>query len=189
MQTNIQSFDDIQERLLELGASTKKKTAAAVGKGYAGAVNKAFELATGHVTSTQDNEQLNGKNHTPLSPHLIEAAKPHKDSQELAHVRQQLATLQNGGSPKNDEQSDFNVFFRKYKQEEETYQQKQKRKEEEDKQIKENEELEKRKGEKEEEEKQLQQAGTPQGKQRRNIFSKVKKRASMVETKASSGKQ
>ena len=181
-------FSDIQERLQELGSSTRKKTTGAVKTGVSGAVNKAFEVATGNTGGLSSQEQGSGANHTPLPGHLIEAAHAHKDDQDLARVRSQLAQYQDGEPPKTNEKQEFQNFFRKYKEEEESYQHKLKRQVLEKKQEDEKKELEMKKREEQEREKEQAQS-VPQGKQRRNIFAKVKKRSSMIETKASAGKQ
>ncbi len=180
------SFDDLQERLLELGGGAKKKTTSAVGKGLHNAINKTFEMATG--TKSQSEEVGKEGNHTQIPPHLIDAAHQHKDQQDLSKVRSQLANYQNGDTDKNKEQSALQSFFRKYKQEEESYQMKKIREEKQKKQQEEYEELEKKKREEQARTQQLDNAA-PQGKVRKNIFAKVKKRSSMIETKASSGKQ
>lgn len=183
------AFEDLQEKLLELGATTTKKTTSSVAKGYVGLVDKAFSLATGAVGEGPSKEsQANGKNHDAFPPHLADMASQFKDQKDLAKVRSQLAGYQTNGQQPTEQKPAFNSFFRQYKQEEESYVQKLKRKKQEQLQQEEHERLQKERDEERERE-NSQVSAVPAGKIRKNIFGKVKKRATMLETKVNAGKQ
>lgn len=180
---NSNSISDIQERLMELGATTKRKTANAVVNSYVNVANKAFEAVTGGRS-----------NHDPLPGHLMEMAHKFKDQKDLEKVRSQLAGLKEGPQQQIQAQapikdrSAFNSFFRQFKHDDESYHEKLKREKSQEEQQAEYVKLQQEK-KKEEEKESAQEGAIPKGIIKKNIFGKVKKRATMIETKASSGKQ
>lgn len=189
---NQMTRDDVAERLLELGGSVKQKTKSAVSGGISKTLNSTFELAAKSLGGAGDSnkEKGSGANHDPIPEHLLQSHQKGKDDAQLAQVRAQLQTLQGNGQTgeKTNTQTENISFFRRYKQKEEEYFERKKREHEQKKQQKEREELEAQKKREQEKEQEIQKE-TPKGKIKKHLFGKVKKRASMIETKASAGKQ
>lgn len=190
---NNNPFDDLSERLLELGSSTIKKAGKTAASAVKTVASEVGTQLTGHTKHESENKQT--QNFSPLD---LESISKQQDEAQIAQIRAKLNqfTPANNQSPEDQnnnplqsspDQKQQEYYFRKYKDEELEYQARKKASEREKKQQ---EEYEKMKKEKQEEEQKrlLYQQEEPTGKIRRSIFSRVK-RQSKPELKLGQGKQ
>lgn len=158
---------DSFEHVAELGKTTAKKTGKAL-KDIAldTGTAKTLEQLVGSQPSTGA-EKLNGKNHTPLDMDSLKQKYQEQDKQKEAALKARLFQLSRQGEAE---------IVAKRKQQ----------KQQKEQQILQEEEEKKR----EEAQKQQVQGEIPKGKQRRSIFSPVKKaREQHAETRPATGKQ
>ena len=168
-----QFWDDTFERVLELGQSTAKASAKAIGSTFSPL--KILESATG-IKTTEDSgaekmktEAQKKKNSTTLDLDKLQKKYQDQDKMKTEALRMRLFQLVKRG----DEESVIRM-----------------RQEEEEKKRKELYEEEEKKKKKNEQKRMQEQSSNPKGKTKKSIFSPKKAaQREQVEVKANSGKQ
>ncbi len=161
-------WEDTFEQLVELGASTTKKTAQAVAHNFSPLT--IIEKIINPQSSSVEALPSKKNNHTPLNFEKLEKNYQKQDEQKTAILRQRLFQLVKKGEEE--------ILMKKYqekivKKRQETYK-----------------EQEKKRREEERKKELTETASLPQGKIRRSIFTPLKvARRRLTEVKPAAGKQ